>query len=231
MRVNQTEAFAATLRMSDGQTQPVQPTWQSDNTTVLTFENGGTARGRNNGTATIIGTHQGLTATRLIRVASDYQGAWVGDYVIRRCDDAGDFRDTDFCDREDGFYAGEILEVGLELRQDGTSVTGDARLGGIEGTASGSLDTQGRFAGSGSLTFVADGFPVAFAVNPLSLNAEGDRLTGTFTVTVTAPGLTGQGVFDAELPTVVRTAAGVMPSGGRSETFGNLRELLRAVRQ
>ena len=88
LRVNQTETFAGTLAMSNGQTQVVQPTWQSDNTTVLTFDSGGTARGRGNGTATIIGTHQGLQATRLIRVATDYQGTWLGEYVVRRCEDA-----------------------------------------------------------------------------------------------------------------------------------------------
>ena len=49
LKVNQTETFAGTVTLSNGQTQTVQPTWQSDNTTVLTFVYGGVARGRGNG--------------------------------------------------------------------------------------------------------------------------------------------------------------------------------------
>ena len=230
LKVNQTETFAGTMAMSSGQAQTVQPTWQSDNTTVLTFENGGTARGRSNGTATIIGTNQGLQATRLIRVVTDYQGTWAGDYIVRRCDDSGDFRDLDFCDREDGFYVGEILEIGLNLRQDREEVNGDLALGGVAGTTRGSVDTGGRYVGTGSATVSEDGGSVAFAVNPLNVNADGDRMTGAFTVNVTAVGLSGQGVLQADLRTVVRVASGIMPNGRTSRPVGGIKGLFRTLR-
>lgn len=230
LKVNQTETFAGTMTLSNGQTQVVQPTWQSDNTTVLTFETGGVGRGRSNGTATIIGTNQGLQATRLIRVVTDYQGTWLGDYVVLRCEHSGDFRDGEFCNREDGFYVGEILQIALDLRQASDVVSGDMALGSILGTTSGRVDGNGRYAGTASLTLTVEGVPIAFAVNPLDVNAEGDRMTGGFTVTVTAAGLSGQGIIGAELRTVVRTASGVLPTAGHSPALSGLKSLLRSLR-
>lgn len=229
LKVDQTETFAATMTLSNAQTQTVQPTWQSDNTTVLAFENGGQARGRRNGTATIIATHQGLQATRLIRVATDYLGTWLGDYVVRRCAHSGLFRDIDFCDRDDGFYVGEILEIGFNLTQERDQAFGDIFLGALEGTTTGRVEADGRYVGTGTLTFVEDGVTVLFTVDPLALHAEGDRLTGKFTVTVTAEGATGQGVLDGELRTVVRTAS-PMPHLPSAVGRGGLKAALRSLR-
>ena len=207
LRVSQTEAFSGNMTLSNGQAQQVQPTWQSDNVSVLTFEGSNVARGRAHGTATIIGTHQGLTATRLIRVFNNYHGTWYGDYTVTRCEDSGAFRTADYCDREDGFYPGDVLEIGLNLRQQADGITGDMVLGAIEGDTSGAVGTQGRDTGVGNLTITEEGVAVALAVHPLDFKAEGDRLTGTFTVTFTVPGASGQARIDAALRTVVRTGA------------------------
>lgn len=139
-------------------------------------------------------------------------------------------KDVEFCDREDGFYVGEVLEILFDLTQDRDAVTGDLALGSIDGTTSGSVGADGRYTGTGSLTFTSEGVPVAFAVNPLNVNADGDRMTGSFTVTVTAPGFSGQGVIGAELKTVVRMASGVMPLGGHSGPVGSIRDVLRKMR-
>ena len=211
LKVDQTEAFTGTVTLSNGQSQTVQPTWQSDNTTVLSFE-AGSARGRSNGTATIIGTSQGLTATRLMRVATNYQGIWAGDYIIRGCDSSGDFRDAEFCNRDDGFYAGQVFEVAFDLTQDRDEVTGEMFLGALEGTTRGRVEGDGRFTGTGSFTVSEDGLVVAFAVNPVNVNADGSRMTGTFTVSVTAPGASGQGLFTAEILTVARISSGLAPT-------------------
>ena len=55
-------------------------------------------------------------------------------------------------------------------------------------------------------------------------------MTGAFTVTVTAVGLSGQGVVGAELKTVVRMASGVMPLGGDAGSVGSIRDVLRKMR-
>jgi hypothetical protein len=70
-----------------------------------------------------------------------------------------------------------------------------------------------------------------FAIAPLILTPQGDRLQGRFTVTVTVPGVPGQGVFDADLRTVTRTAAGTAMLNLGPKTFGSLKEALRAARQ
>lgn len=229
LKVDQTEVFAGTVTLTNGQTQTVQPTWQSDNTTVLTFE-GGAARGRSNGTATIIGTSQGLTATRLIRVATNYQGVWVGDYIIRGCDSSGDFRDAEFCSNE-GFSAGQVLEVAFDLTQDRDDVTGEMFLGALEGTTRGRVEADGRLTGTGSLTFSEDGLVLVFTVNPLNVNADGNRMTGNFTVAVTAAGATGQGLFTAELLTVARVASGLLPTSTSRGPVPDLRAFVRRLRR
>ena len=104
LKTNQTETFTASAMMSSGPSQAVQPAWTSDNTTVLSIDAAGLARGLTNGAATITATHGGVSETRRIRVVTDYQGSWTGDYVVRRCDHSGDFRRGEFCDREDGFW-------------------------------------------------------------------------------------------------------------------------------
>lgn len=230
LRVNQTETFTGTITLTNGQTQPVQPAWQSDNTAVLTFD-GGIARGRLNGLATIIATSQGLTATRLIRVYSDYQGVWEGDYVLRRCEETGDWRGSEFCDRENGFQVGDILDIGLELRQTADAVTGDIILGTAEGTATGTIDGNGRLNGTGSITITEDGVSLAIAVNPMSFNAEGDRLTGRVTVTFTVAGASGHGQFEGELQTVVRTSTNVAALARMAESPASVRDAVRAIKQ
>lgn len=230
LKVDQTEVFGGSVTLSNGQSQTVQPTWQSDNTTVLRFE-GGAARGRSNGTATIIGTSQGLTATRLIRVATNYQGTWVGEYIVRGCDSSGDFRAAGFCNSEDGFFAGQVLEVAFDLTQDRDDVTGEMFLGAVEGTTRGRVEADGRFTGTGSLTVSDDGFVVAFTVNPLNVNADGNRMTGTFTVSVTAPGISGQGLFTAEILTVVRVASGLAPTATAGASTLDLTAFMRRLRR
>ena len=202
---------------------------------MLTFESGGAARGRGNGNATIIGTHQGLQATRLIHVATDYQGTWLGDYVVRRCEESGDFRATDCLDREDGFYVGELLEIMLDLQQDRDEVTGNLALGGLDGTTRGRVESDGQVAvGTGSTTFTEDGISVVFALDPLNVIADGDRMIGAFTVTVTATGASGQGVLQAELKTVVQNRVGcsaarreLRASSAASETCSSKMRLTR----
>jgi hypothetical protein len=231
LRVNQTETFTATMTMSNGSTQPVQPSWQSDNTSVLTFEGTGTARGRSNGTATIIASSQGLSSTRLIRVTPDFQGTWTGDYQISRCDATKEYQEIDFCHAEDGFAPGRIFPVAFRFTHERDSVSGAVTLGQIEGTANGAIDANGQFAGSGNVPFTAEGVTGLFAMAPLNLTAQGDRLQGRFTITVTFPGVPGQGVFDADLRTVTRTAASSPTLSLGPHIFGSLREAWQAARQ
>ncbi len=231
LKVDQTEVFSGSVTSSNGQSQTVQPTWQSDNTTVLSFE-GGAARGRSNGTATIIGTSQGLTAARLIRVATNYQGIWAGDYVIRGCDSSGDFRAAEFCNTENfGYFAGPVLEVAFDLTQDRDEVTGWMFLGSFQGSTHGRVEADGHFTGAGSFTVYASDADVTISVNPVNVNADGNRMTGTFTVSVTATGASGQGVFVAEMKIVARVASGQAPTVTASASTPALNAFIRRLRR
>lgn len=186
------------------------------------------ATGVRNGTATIIATHEGLTDSQLIRVAPDYAGTWVGDYVVRVCSASGDIRSSGFYGA-DGFRVGDILPVAFEFTQARDQVTGPMYLGQIEGTATGALNAEGRFNGTASLSLVAEGALVSFDVGLLRLTADGSRLTGNFAVDVTVAGATGTGHLECQLRTVVRTTT-ARPMGAGERVFPALRRLWQAAR-
>jgi hypothetical protein len=94
------------------------------------------------------------------------------------------------------------------------------------------IDGNGRLTGTGSLTFTADEGTLAFALDPISVDVQGDRMTGRFTVTVTSPGVVGQGLLETELNTVVRVASGsATASRGAAITSGTLRDFTRALKR
>jgi Bacterial Ig-like domain (group 2) len=232
LKTNQTETFTASAMMSSGPSQAVQPAWTSDNTTVLSIDAAGLARGLTNGAATITATHGGVSETRRIRVVTDYQGSWTGDYVVRRCDHSGDFRSGEFCDRQEGFWAGDRLPIGLTLTQERDAVTGPFTLGGIAGTLAGTVDQSGQLTATAALTLTVDGSVITFNVPALTARADGERLSGAFTVDVTAAGLAGQGHLEADLQNVARAAAVVAPAGDAgSSSFGSWRELRQVIKR
>jgi hypothetical protein len=212
--------------------QTVQPAWTSDNTTVLSIDVTGLARGLTNGAATITATHGGVSETRRMRVVTDYQGSWTGDYVVRRCDHTGDFRSGEFCDREEGFWAGDRLPIALTLTQERDAVTGPFTLGGIAGTLAGTVDGSGQLTATAGLTLTVDGNVVTFNVPSFAARADGERLSGAFTVDVTAASLAGNGHLEAELQSVTRAAAVMAPAGDAgSSSFGSWRELLQVIKR
>ena len=91
LRTGQSSAFTATLTMSNGTTQNVTPGWTSDAASVLAVNDSGQGNALAHGSATIVASTQGLSASTLVRVYQDYQGTWVGAHRIRACDERGDF--------------------------------------------------------------------------------------------------------------------------------------------
>ena len=231
MKVSETQTFTATAMMSSGPAQPVQPAWKSDNVTVLAIDGNGLARGMANGTATITATHEGVSETRRLRVITEYQGTWSGDYVVRTCEATGDIRTSDFCHEGDGFSPGDQLAMSLALTQDRDQVTGQFALGSVTGTMRGTINDTGQLSATAALTLTVDGIVATFNVPAFTARAEGDRLTGMFSVDVTIAGASGHGHLDAELRSVARTAALTAASGRvGSNTFGSWRELLHAAK-
>lgn len=235
LRVGQSETFTASASLSNGQSQSVQAAWQSDNDAVLSIDGTGRALGLAAGAATITAAYQGLVATRLVRVVPSFQGTWQGDYVVRTCDATGDFRTAEFCDREEGFWPGDVLPIQLVLTQGTDQVDGTVSLGQLSGTMTGAIDVSGRLSAAGSMTFTAEGMTIVFALAPMDLLVDGDRMTGRFTATATAAGAAGEGRFEADLGAVVRTASALPPPTLAAPTpprgFGTLRDAWKSVRR
>ncbi|HZA33883.1 MAG TPA: Ig-like domain-containing protein [Vicinamibacterales bacterium] len=231
LKTNQTETFTASAMMSSGPSQPVQPAWRSNNPTVLSIDSAGLARGIMNGAATITATHGGVSETRRVRVVTDYQGAWAGEYVVRTCDHSGDFRSAEFCDRSEGFWAGDRLPIGFTLTQERDAVTGAFTLGAVAGTLRGSVEESGQLTATAALTLSVDGSVITFTVPTFAARADGERLSGAFAVDVTAAGLTGQAHLDADLHSVARTGAvTALAHEDGSRSFSSWRDLLHAIK-
>jgi hypothetical protein len=78
--------YTATATLSDGTARSVTPTWSSSNATVAHVDNAGHLDGRTHGVTTLTATHEGITATKGVRVVNDYRGTWVGRFVVNGCD-------------------------------------------------------------------------------------------------------------------------------------------------
>jgi hypothetical protein len=79
-------SYTATATLSDGTTRSLTPTWSSSNSEVAHVDNVGRLDGRAHGTTMLTATHDGMTATKSVRVVNDYRGAWIGRFVVNGCD-------------------------------------------------------------------------------------------------------------------------------------------------
>jgi len=231
VKVGQSETFTATATYSDNSTTTVSPAWSSDNVSVLTVDVTGKAKGLSSGLATIIATFEGRTATRLLHVVPDYQGTWEGDYTVNRCDVSGDFKGVGLCDGSDPIRVGDLLPVQISMAQSGTQLSGTFAVGSFTGPLTGSIDDGGTFNGTASLTFTAEGLTFTTAVSPLTLRAEGERMTGNFRAESTVPGVSGTWVLGGDLKSVPRTGSATTALGYERQAFGTIPEMVAALRR
>ena len=111
-------------------------------------------------------------------------------------------------------------------------MTGPFTLGGIAGTLAGTVDQSGQLTATAALTLSVDGSVITFNVPTFAARADGERLSGAFTVDVTAANLAGQGHLDADLQNVARATAVVAPAGDAgSNSFGSWRELRQVIKR
>jgi hypothetical protein len=195
LKVKEAATFAATASRSDGTTAPVTD-WRSDAPTVATVDAAtGKVTGVSPGMATIVATHDRMSATKLVRVVPDFAGTWVGSFEITVCSASGVFMAEGGCNQGSPYGVGRTGAVRFEdLGQDRDSIVGYIEYpvyNGWDGTAlttgtvrgtittSGHLPLTGAFTGGNSfgprLTFTlsADG---------TDLYIESDRMVGSFTL-------------------------------------------------
>ena len=222
LRTGQTGNYTAVLTLSNGATQTVTPTWSSDAASVLTINSSGQADGLAHGSATVVGSAQGVSASTLVRVYQDYQGTWVGTHRIRVCDERGDF--AGIC-RFAEFRRGTVLPFQLRLTQTAGSASGSVLLGQISHTMNGTIFDSRRFVGAGSATYADDDITIIERIGTFDVLSNGTALSGSMIITIEALGYTGNTYIESELSNVSRTVSTVVPA--RTLSFTSVDSFLR----
>jgi hypothetical protein len=222
LRTGQTQNYSAILSLSNGTTQSVTPTWGSDNASVLTVNSSGQGNALMHGAATVIASAQGVSASMLVKVYQDYQGAWVGSHRVRVCDERGDFKGI--CRAV--FTLGALLPFGITLTQNASSGTGTVTLGLHDVSMNGTIFDSRRFVGAGSGTHRSEGIMFIDKIGTLDLLSNGNGLSGTMVFTVEASGFTGNTYVESELSGVTRISSTMRAAPRMS--FSSVDEYLRA---
>ena len=221
LKLKSSESFTATAASSSGSTT-VSPTWRSDNQSVVTIDTAGRATAVGSGTATIIAEHQGLTATRLLRVVPDYQGNWRGQARLLACEATGDWGGA--CD---GMGVGELDTLTLFATQQNTGVSGALDVGGIAGNVSGTIAMDGSLSLTGTFTIPVEGLLMEIAVNEWqTMSTDNAQMTGRLRLTIKNQLLAGQMRVQAELVNVNKSATFRATS---EPSLGALAKMLRRV--
>jgi hypothetical protein len=196
------ENFTATAASSSGSTT-VAATWRSDNQSVVTIDSTGRATAVSSGAATIIAEYQGLSASRLLRVVPDYAGNWRGHARLLVCDDTGDWETA--CD---DMGVGELDTFTLIATQQNAAINGTLDIGGMAGSVTGTIATDGTLAVTGTYTIPVQGLLMEIAVSDWqTISTDNSRMTGRMTLTVKTQLLQGQLRLQAELVDVNKSAS------------------------
>lgn len=218
-----TETFTATATRSDGSTQSVTGgAWGTDAPGVATATNTGAVTGVGSGEVTVFVDASGVRGTKRIRVLPNYQGNWIGSYVITSCSQTGQMASADACGTSLGVNS--VLPLTFQFTQDGTTLSGRTALGQIlSDSFSAPIEVSGRAsilvqARSGTFTITQ-----AWA---LSISAPG-RIEGEVEVVFRDAVLTGSITLRARLINTNLQATAVMPAGVSGWGLEDLKRVIR----
>lgn len=93
-------ASTSTMRVGDQQTlnataasavsaRVVTPIWTSSDDAIATIDSHGLVKAQRNGSATITASWSRQTADYLLRIVSNVQGTWLGQFVVTECNSSG----------------------------------------------------------------------------------------------------------------------------------------------
>lgn len=228
--VGTTTTATAVANLSNGTTQTITSGFRSDAPAVATITDAGVVTGIANGEATIIVSANGQQATKRIRVAPNYAGAWSGMQKVTSCSSTGDLAglcDTDLSD------VGLQFPVSLVARQNGTlDVSGEFTLEGqVFPTFSTTIEGDGALRFTSELTFDDPevGLTGIRARVTWQMNSsQNGQAFGTIREVYSLPGqLTGELIFDSELSNFNRSASLMSVGRAAASKLGILRKRVR----
>jgi hypothetical protein len=223
------EAFGAVATLSNGTTvQVTTGSWSTDAPSVAQVDGSGRVTGAASGTATISVIYQGTRGSKQIRVLPNYQGNWLGSYVVGSCSETQEFQNPDFCGTV--FPTGRVFPLVFIFTQSGTALSGTAILGQL---ASSNSTAPIQNDGSVLLPAIATLSPSTFT-ETWSLNqTQVGKISGTLHVLITNTTLLGSATMDASLINTNIASSSATASTGhlhnltRPQSLDALAEMLR----
>ncbi len=212
--------YTAQATLSNGTTATATASWSTDNSGVATVATNGDVTGVANGTATVIANYQGQSASKVIRIVSNFGGTWTGTYRIVKCDQAANF--AGWCAGIGG--VGAILPVALNLSQSGNSrdqITGTVSLGSITGNTSGNVTGDGRLILGGTFTNSISGTVFVVTIGGWDTRLAGSNgMAGGWAQSISANGFAGNAYQENQLVSMTQTSRGnsTMVREGGGET-------------
>jgi hypothetical protein len=225
LKTQETTTFIGTAMHTRAGSVPVTQ-WSSDAPQVATVESSsGKVTGVTAGKATVIAEHDAQRDTKLVHVVPNFQGGWVGDYLITACTDSGDFKAEGFCQ---GFAVNTDLAIMASLTQNGDAAQGTLTFGTLPATVLGTVDDANALMFADA-TITIETLTIKIVSAKFTV-AGADRLGGTFRATWSDRTATGSGEFDGRLNTVVRISTSLAPMSMRYLLARSWRDLAAAIR-
>ena len=204
----------ATETLSDGTTRAAAPAWSSDTPTVATVSQAGIVTATGAGETTIAADSDGRRTTVRIRVYPNVNGTWSGIESFSSCDDSGVFEGV--CSEPDFYTQGEQFRHDSRYIQTNAAVDVTIDLGdGILASGSGVVTVPGELQLS-SARAVPEDSSLTLDIQDLRFRSDVPaRLTGTYLLRLSVPGVAGSVALGLRLDGVTRTAVAATASQRR----------------
>lgn len=223
--IGSTTQFDARETLGNGTTRvPASVSWSSDKVQVAVVSNAGVVSAVAAGEATISADVNGTRGSVLVRVLPNFGGAWSGTETVVSCVDSGQLAGV--CSAAG--FVGEVFFHESSFTQNMASVTGVLDAGdGTRATMTGTITVEGDLPLSTAPVLPADPDINAQVENWRSRSDTPSRMTGTYELLLTVPGVSGSTRIGLRLDNV--TARSASASDVRGRTSGSkLRSRIRS---
>jgi hypothetical protein len=212
--IGSTTQFEARETLGNGTTRvPASVSWSSDKVQIATVSNAGVVSAVAAGEATISADVNGTRGSMLVRVLPNFGGAWSGNETVVSCVDSGQFAGV--CSA--GGFVGDVFFHESSFTQNMASVTGVLDAGdGARATMTGTITVDGDLPLGSAPVLPADPDITAQVENWRSRADTPSRMTGTYEVLFTIPGVSGSARIGFRLDNVTRGSASASDVRGRT---------------